>query len=408
VPVFILVLLGLSLGCATLEEGVWDLYQPSPVAAAVVPAAWLDVAEPRDDSVLRRVAGLVEVSGRAGLREVVDHDVVLLIDFSTSAFLPTGRDIDGDGTVGEYREWIPRVRHKYRPLQGWTTDFGDTILQTELRAAEALIAMLDSESSRAGIVTFTDKARLSMRVGHPAAAVEALDELQIPNSGGGTDLGAGIGLALRALSEASQQAATPRHQSIFVLSDGLPTAPAPAGRAKRNALQYADRVREAGVRLHAFAFGPKATGRTFFEQIASRTGGQFLWIDDLSELADHLPYIVPYTLVPGLETVMIENLSTHASASAVRVFPDGSFDAYLPLAHGANRIEVIATVAGGGEVRETRTVFYEKPEVPTRDELEAAAKLRDRLRDRTIETRLAAEVRNAGRARRGLVIEAED
>jgi hypothetical protein len=105
---------------------------------------------------------------------------------------------------------------------------------------------------------------------------------------------------------------------------------------------------------------------------------------------------------------MIENLSTHASASAVRVFPDGSFDAYLPLAHGANRIEVIATIAGGGEVRETRTVFYEKPEVPTRDELEAAAKRRDRLRDRTIETRLAAEVRNAGRARRGLVIEAED
>jgi uncharacterized protein YegL len=407
VPIFTLVLLGLSVGCATLEEDVRDLYQPSQAAAAAVPVAWLDVAEPRDDSVLRRVVGLTEVSGRAGFREVADHDVVLLIDFSTSTFLPTGRDIDGDGTVGEYREWIPRVRHKYRPLQRWTTDFDDTILQTELRAAETLIAMLDSESSRAGIITFAGEARLATRVGHPAAAVAALNELEIPNTGGGTDMAAALGLALRALGEASQQTATARHQSIFVLSDGLPTDPAPAANAKRMALQYADRARDAGVRLHAFAFGPKAAGRTFFEQVARRTGGEFLWIDDLSELSDQLPYLVPYTLAPGLEAVMIENLSTHASARAVRVFPDGSFDAYLPLASGANRIEVIAMVAGGGEVRETRTVFYEKPEVPTKDELEAAAELRDRLRNRRLESQLAAEARDGGGVRPELVVESE-
>jgi hypothetical protein len=145
---------------------------------------------------------------------VVDHDVVLLIDFSTSTVLPTGRDIDSDGTVGEYREWIPRVRH--------------------------------------------------------------------------------------------------------ILSDGLPTDPAPAANAQRMALQYADRARDAGVRLHAFAFGSKAAGGTCFEQAARRTGGEFLWIDDLSELSDQLPHLEPYALVPGLETVMIENLSTHASARAVR------------------------------------------------------------------------------------------
>ena len=403
---FSLFLLGFSVGCATLGAG--DSYQPSRAAATAARAPWLEVAEPRDDVVLKRVAGLVEVSGRAGHREAVDHDVVLLIDFSTSAFLPTGRDVDGDGTVGEYRDWIPRVRHKYRPLQRWTTDFGDTILQTELRAAAALIAMLDLESSRAAIVTFTDEARLSVPMGDPAAAVAALDALKIPKTGGETDIGAAIGLALRALDDASQQAATARRQSIFILSDGLPTAPAPAARAKRRALQYADRVREAGVRLHAFAFGPKATGRTFFEQITCRTGGQFFWIGDLSELTDCFSDVVPYALVPGLEAVMIENLSTHASASSVRVFPDGSFDAYLPLERGANRIEVIATVTGGGKVRETRTVFYEKPDVPTKDELEAAAELRDRLRDRRLEIELAAEARSGGRGRRELDIEIED
>jgi hypothetical protein len=104
---------------------------------------------------------------------------------------------------------------------------------------------------------------------------------------------------------------------------------------------------------------------------------------------------------------MIENLSPHASARAVRVFPDGSFDAYLPLASGANRIEVIATVAGGGEVRETRTVFYEKPEVPTKDDLEAAAELRDRLRNRRLESKLAAEARDGGGVRPELVVESE-
>jgi hypothetical protein len=65
-------------------------------------------------------------------------------------------------------------------------------------------------------------------------------------------------------------------------------------------------------------------------------------------------------------------------------------------------------VAGGGEVRETRTVYYEKPGVPTKDELEAAAELRDRLRNRRLESQLAAEARDGGGVRPELVLEVEN
>jgi hypothetical protein len=405
--IFPLLLLGLAVGCTAYHNRELDLYQPPLAAGAVPPVAWLEVTAPLDNAVLRQIVELVEVSGRAGFREVVDHDVVLAIDFSTSTFLPTGRDIDADGTVGEYREWVPRVRHKYRPLRRWTTDFGDTIVQAELRAAEVLIAFLGSETSRVGIVTFWGEPRLSSPVGHPDSALAALDELRIPKVGGETDLGDAIELALRALHEASQQVATRRRQSIVLLSDGLPTAPSPVTRAKLKALQCADRAKRAGVRIHAFAFGPRATRSTFFEQVASRTGGRFFWIENPGALADYIPYVLPYRMVPGLETVAIKNLSAQSSASAVRVFADGSFDGFLQLVSGENRVEVVATVTGGEELRAARTVFYEKPEAPTAADRRATAKLRDRLRERTIETELAVEALGRGRAHRELIIEVE-
>jgi hypothetical protein len=402
---FAIVVLASLVGCASLEGRDFGFY-PSLVDPA--PTAWLDVAAPGDHVAVRRIASFIEVSGRAGFRELVDHDVVVVIDTSTSTFLPTERDVDGDGTVGQYRNWVPRVRHGYRPLRSWTTDFDDTILQAELRAAAQLLAGLDDESSRAGIVTFGERARVSVKLGNPSKAAAALAKLRTPRTGQETDFGTAIESALRILAEGQEGGTSSRHRSIILMSDGLPTAPQPVSRAKAKALYFADLAHEAGVELQAFAFGPRPEGRTFFEQLARRTGGSFLWVENSRRFADHLLKVLPYTLVPGIETVVIENQSNEQLANALRIFADGSFDGYVPLVDGENRIEVVATLQGGEELREALTVFYEKPTEPTRAEIKAAEGLRDKLRNRRIESELAAEAMNARRSRRELTIEAEE
>ena len=249
---------------------------------------------------------------------------------------------------------------------------------------------------------------MSAELGNPSQAAAALTKMRAPRTGEETDLGKAIESALQLLVESRESGPASRHRSIILMSDGLPTAPPPVDRARAKALYFADMAGKAGVEVQALAFGPRPDGRTFFEQIARRTGGSFLWVENRRMLADHLLEVLPYTLVPGIETVVIENRSNQQMANALRIFADGSFDGYVPLVSGENRIEVVATLKGGEKLRESLRVFYEKPAVPTRAEIEAAEALRDALRYRRIEIELAAEVMNARRSRRELTIEAAE
>jgi len=91
--------------------------------------------------------------------------------------------------------------------------------------------------------------------------------------------------------------------------------------------------------------------------------------------------------------ISIHNLSTNRSARAPRVFPDGSFDALVPLQPGENQIQVSARGDAGGEAVAKLQVLYHRPE-PGDDaesrrfaaEIEA---FREKLKMRTVETLLA-------------------
>jgi hypothetical protein len=48
--------------------------------------------------------------------------------------------------------------------------------------------------------------------------------------------------------------------------------------------------------------------------------------------------------------VSLRNATTGGQAEAVRAFPDGSFDGYVRLAPGQNRIEVVARMEDGREL----------------------------------------------------------
>jgi hypothetical protein len=66
---------------------------------------------------------------------------------------------------------------------------------------------------------------------------------------------------------------------------------------------------------------------------------------------------VPSDLRP--RELEIENVTKHAQATSLRVFPDGRFDAVVPLEPGANTLEIRAVLADGHRETIRRLVHYE-------------------------------------------------
>lgn len=383
--------LALAIGLPAALEGA-GAASDSRDLSSDSPRLQLEVEAPADAVVIRQIVPLVEVRGRGGLGVATAHDVVVAIDSSSSTLRATSRDIDGDGIVGEPRR--PDHDHPRR----WTTDFDDTIFRAEIAAAERLVQRLDPKTTRVGLVTFSNRSRLRTPVGRPDRVLASLASVRTPKPTAGTSIARGIERSLEAMDAAPQTAnEDARGKTILLLSDGAPTLPTPE-KAEALTLEAAEAARRAGVRIHAFALGEEAIRETdVYRQIAERTCGTFVPVESPGEVMHYLPYVA----LTGLEGVRISNLTTDTPGEAIRVFPDGSFDGYVRLVPGENRIEVRAGIAGDREARATRTVFFVAPESPSPADLEAAEALRGDLRLRTIETELAvragAQRRDSGR-----------
>jgi len=366
--------------------------------AAAAEEPWLEVSTPEDGARLRQPVPLVEVKGRAGLGRVLRYDVALAIDFSSSTLWATGVDVDGDGTVG-----VDRWQDPHRP-RTWTTDWDDTIVRAELLAAIRLLEQLDPETTRAGLVTFAARARRKAAVGPPQEVLEIIPRLQVPRHRESTNIARAIETSLEILGDAPSTGHD-RRKVILMLSDGVPTTPSPEEKARAKALEAADAAGRAGIPIHAFALGPEAARKTdVYEQIAQRSGGRLTLVESPADIVDRLPRVS----LAGLEAVTLRNASTGAEGEAVRTFPDGSFDGYVRLVPGENRIQIVAQMEGGQEVRAARSVFFVRPEEPSAEERAAAELLLEALRARTVETELGLRARQRARQERNLDVSIEN
>src|SRR5262249_43478624 len=93
-----------------------------------------------------------------------------------------------------------------------------------------------------------------------------------------------------------------------------------------------------------------------------------------------------------LVALRVDNTSTGQPGRAVRTFPDGSFDAFVQLEPGENRIRVTATLGDGGEAKQERVVRYVASAPATDAQREQQRALLEELRRRTREVELWAEV----------------
>lgn len=386
--------LGLLLGCAQAPV-------PAPLAASSNSWPRVLLSKPADEGhVVRLPVALVEIAGAALAPDASRNDVVLALDFSSSAFEPTGRDVDGDGVIGVRRPWEPAVGTdglERSPLR-WTSDPDDSVAGAELAATRTLLPRLDPATTRVALLSFGSGVTRLAPLTSPEAALAALDGAQLGAHIGGTNVAGALARAARLLDAGPEPEV---RRSILVITDGYPTLPPPQQRAEDRVAVEAERLAAAGVRVHVLAIASEQVEpRPVLEELARVTGGSFARVDDPTELAVRLAN----TSLSAIDSVEVRNATTGAAGLAVRLLPDGRFDAFVPLAPGDNVIEVRAQGAAGASDPARRTVRYEAPPAGAPASPEAAA-LMEALRHRTTELELLAELRERRAQRRELRIE---
>jgi len=362
-------------------------------------ASWLRVDVP---AALESAAQLplVEVRGRAAARGARVHELVIVIDVSASAALPSGWDVDGDGASGRTDPaLLARLLAKPDLPAGLAerlrdADFDDSVLAAELTATHALLARLETGTRyRVGLVAFSDHARLLAPVGsRTRALVEAFAALRenFHRDLGGTNFGDAIAAAQLALQPESNGAAAAApagtEQSILFLSDGEPTLPPHGDRARQHALYAASAAGAAGIRIFAFDLArEKESGTAVLAEMAARSDGRLEVLDRPGDAIARLRR----TDLAGLAELRIVNETTGATARALRTFPDGSFDAFVELAPGRNHIVLRAATTTGSRAVAERWIV--RAAGATASPAEAAALVQE-LRKRTRETQLWAEM----------------
>jgi len=340
-----------------------------PTAHLEVAVEW--VAPERDDH-HTSIAPLAPLQGRAGLGDALSHDVVIAIDVSGSTASPAQFDVNADGRIDP-------------------DAFGpDSILSAELAAARKLVARFDPVTTRVGLVVFAEVGSRVTPLGAPAATTEAISSIAT-DARSQTSFAAALAKSFETLVQGIEQG-TRRQRSIVMLSDGAPNVGGEAF-ASQDSLRIADELAGLGIRVHSFAIGTEAVLKSAaYRLLAERTNGQYVPVEDIEQIES----LILDLRLSSLDGVQIRNLSSGARGRAVRVFPDGSFDGYVPLEQGWNDLELEVVVTQRAPVRERRRVYYESPAAPTEVQTQAAKTLLEELRLRTIETESIPQTRRQG------------
>lgn len=368
-------------------------------SAAGAEQVWIDLRTPSEGVVQTLPLAMVEVAGSTGAGRLHYHDVAVVIDLSASTRLRSGVDVDENGVVGKS---APEIREDY-----WGTaspeklcdDPGDTIAAAEIMAVRRLLKLLNPERTRVALIAFGDKAELvAPLTASRAQVLAALDVLDKRHGWyGGTNYAAALDVAREALLDTPADGQADRKRSILFLSDGYPTLPPPEPNPGRAAIAAARAVGTKDVHIHSFALGPEAArGRDVLDLMSRLSKGSLTEIDRPGEVLFHLPAVE----LSEVAEVQLANETSHQPGRAIRLLADGSFDGFVPLVSGRNRVRITAIGIGGGRTEIERTVVYE-PGTGQKQQVELeVSKLRELLRQRAIEVELATEVQRARIQRR--------
>ena len=339
-------------------------------AAARSAEPQVKIISPKDGSKITQDQNSIFVSGKV-VREMgrsTNVDIMLVIDISGSTAMYAGTDL-GDANqmpdnAGSSGFPTPQIsiggmsigRPPIRNLR-------NSVLAAEVAAARRLLLQLNSETTRVGVLTFSEGARLLQPLTHDFAQVRrAFDDILRAGPYGGTNMVEGIRMGITELMGLGTSDKRPDAVKVeFLLTDGFPSLPIGGGKRAAPedtnlAINSARLAGKAGIKVHVFALGEEAlTYPRAAVGIAKESGGTYT---PVMRPADALAVVENISVI-GVDYVQIVNQTTGQKATQLRLAADGFFSSAVPVIEGRNQIDVYARASDGSNGRDSITVYYQ-------------------------------------------------
>ena len=330
----------------------------------------VQILSPKDGGRITQEQNLIFVSGKvardAGRSARVD--VFLVVDVSGSTAQYAGSDLGDAGelpdnsgfsgfptpqiTIGGMSVGRPPVRN-----------LRNSILAAEVAAARRLLVQLNPETTRVGVLTFSEGAKLLQPLTSDFERLRrVLDDILRAGPYGGTNMVEGIRMGITELMGlGASEKRTDAVKVQIMLTDGFPTLPIGASRRAAPedtnlAINAARLAGKAGIKVHVFTLGEEALSYPRAAVgIAQESGGTYT---PVIRPADVLA-VVENVSVIGVDSVQIVNRTTGQKATQHRLTADGFFSSALPVVEGRNQIDVFARASDGANGSDSITVYYQ-------------------------------------------------
>jgi Mg-chelatase subunit ChlD len=346
------------------------LFVGSVADTALAAEPQVKILSPKDGSKITQDQNSIFVSGRVA-REMgrsTNVDIMLVIDISGSTAMYAGTDL-GDANelpdnAGSSGFPTPQISIGGMSLgRPPMRNLRNSILAAEVAAARRLLLQLNSETTRVGVLTFSEGARLLQPLTQDfAQARRALDDIMRAGPYGGTNMVEGIRQGITELMGLGTSDKRPDAVKVeFLLTDGFPSLPIGGGKRAAPedtnlAINSARLAGKAGIKVHVFALGEEAlTYPRAAVGIARESGGTYT---PVTRPADVLAVVENISVV-GVDYVQVVNQTTGQKATQIRLAADGFFSSAVPVVEGRNQIDVYARASDGANGRDSITVFYQ-------------------------------------------------
>ena len=327
----------------------------------------IQILSPKDGSHITQEQNAVFVSGKvaraAGTSANVD--IFMVMDVSGSTAMYSGVNLgEADQPPGSSGFGLPQITiggmGMGRPP---VRNIRNSILAAEVAAARRLLLQLNSQTTRVGVLTFSEGAQLMQPLTHDFDQVRrALDDILRTGPFGGTNMVEGIRMGITELMGfGTSERRTDAIKVQFLLTDGFPSLPIGGGKRATPedtnfAINAARLAGKAAIKVHVFALGEEALSYPRAAVgIAKESGGAYT---PVQRPADVLAAVENISAV-GVDYVQIINQTLGQKATQIRLAADGFFSSAVPVAEGRNQIDVFARASDGSNGRDSITIFYQ-------------------------------------------------
>lgn len=348
----------------------WFLLFGAILNSALAAEPRVQILSPKDGGRITQEQNLIFVSGKvardAGRSARVD--VFLVVDVSGSTAQYAGSDLGDAGELPDNSGFFgfptPQITIGGMSVGGPPVrNLRNSILAAEVAAARRLLVQLNPETTRVGVLTFSEGAKLLQPLTNDFERLRrVLDDILRAGPHGGTNMVEGIRMGITELMGfGASEKRTDTVKVQILLTDGFPTLPIGVSRRAAPedtnlAINAARLAGKAGIKVHVFTLGEEALSYPRAAVgIAQESGGTYT---PVIRPADVLS-VVENVSVIGVDSVQIVNRTTGQKATQHRLTADGFFSSAVPVVEGRNQIDVVARASDGSNASDSITVYYQ-------------------------------------------------